>query len=126
MGEDGVRLRNTWCDDGRYYAKADGKLARNEWLNIDGTLYYFNENFEKTTETIAKNGVFAKDGQYFAAETFAPGWVLIDDDYYYKEGEDFVSNQAKKINGDWYLFDTMVDITTMERMEEDNLTRAGS
>lgn len=119
VGEDGVRLRNTWCDDGRYYAKADGKLARNEWLNIDGTLYYFNENFEKTTETIAKNGVFAKDGQYFAAETFAPGWVLIDDDYYYKEGEDFVSNQAKKINGDWYLFDVRGKMVTGFAMPEE-------
>ena len=118
VGEDGVRQRNTWCDDGRYYAKADGTLARNEWLNIDGTLYYFDNNCEKTTETIAKNGVFAKDGQYFAAETFAPGWVLIDDNYYYKEGEDFVSDQAKKINGDWYLFDMHGKMVTGFAMPE--------
>ena len=118
VGEDGVRQRNTWCDDGRYYAKADGKLARNEWLNIDGTLYYFDKNFEKTTETVAENGVFAKDGQYFAAETFAPGWVLIDDNYYYKEGEAFISDQAKKINGDWYLFDMRGKMVTGFAMPE--------
>ena len=105
LGEDGVHQRNTWCGNGRYYAKADGTLARNEWLSIDGTLYYFNSYSEKSTEKVTDDGIFTKDGQYFAAKAYAPGWVLIDGNYYYKEGEKFIKSQAKKINGDWYLFD---------------------
>ena len=105
LGEDGVRQRNKWCGNGKYYAKADGTLARNEWLNIDGTLYYFNSYSEKSTEKVTDDGIFTKDGRYFAAKAYAPGWVLIDGNYYYKEGEKFIKSQAKKINGDWYLFD---------------------
>ena len=105
LGEDGVRQRNKWCGNGKYYAKADGTLARNEWLNIDGTLHYFNSYSEKSAEKITDDGIFTKDGQYFAAKAYAPGWVLIYGNYYYKEGEKFIKSQAKKINGDWYLFD---------------------
>lgn len=52
-----------------------------------------------------ENGVYGVDGAYLSAEGYPQGWSLIDGTYYYKEGENFVFNQAKKINGDWYLFD---------------------
>ena len=104
-GEDGTYQRNAWCGDGRYYAKADGMLAQNEWLTIDGKQYYFNTYSVKSTEKLTENGIFTEDGQYLAPDGYDSGWILIDGDYYYKEGEDFVSNQVKKINGDWYLFD---------------------
>ena len=89
-----------------------------------------------------ENGVYGVDGAYLSAEGYPQGWSLIDGTYYYKEGENFVFNQAKKINGDWYLFDvhgrmvtgfstviltledgktiiTMMAISTMEQTEED-------
>ena len=52
-----------------------------------------------------ENGVYGVDGAYLSADGYSQGWSLIDGTYYYKEGENFVFNQAKKINGDWYLFD---------------------
>ena len=109
VGEDGTRQKNTWCEDedGLYYAKADGTLARNEWLNIDGKLYYFDDQWKMSTKKLTKKGAFTEDGQYFS-----PGWVFVDGNYYYKEGEDFVSNQSKKINGDWYLFDLQGKMVT--------------
>ena len=52
-----------------------------------------------------ENGVYGVDGAYLSADGYPQGWSLVDGTYYYKEGENFVINQAKKINGDWYLFD---------------------
>ena len=118
VGEDGTRQSNVWSEDGNYYAKSDGTLAQDEWLNIDGKLYYFDKYSVKSTKKM-ENGVFTKDGQYLSPDAYAPGWVLIDGDYYYKEGEDFVSNQAKKINGDWYLFDVRGKMVTGFAMPEE-------
>ncbi|MFQ7512025.1 MAG: hypothetical protein ACLRMV_05135 [Lachnospiraceae bacterium] len=114
VGEDGTRQKNTWCEDedGLYYAKADGTLARNEWLNIDGKLYYFDDQWKMSTKKLTKKGAFTEDGQYFSPDGYAQGWVFVDGNYYYKEGEDFVSNQSKKINGDWYLFDLQGKMVT--------------
>ena len=52
-----------------------------------------------------ENGVYGVDGAYLSADGYPQGWSMIEGTYYYKEGENFVFNQAKKINGDWYLFD---------------------
>ena len=112
LGKDGVYMRNAWYEGylgSMYYAKADGTLAQSEWLEIVGKLYCFDErgcairceNDYVTTE----NGVYETDGAYLSADGYPQGWSLINGTYYYKEGENFVFNQAKKINGDWYLFD---------------------
>ena len=112
VGKDGVYMRNAWYEGylgSMYYAKADGTLAQSEWLEIAGKLYCFDEwgcaitceNDYVTTE----NGVYETDGAYLSADGYPQGWSLINGTYYYKEGENFVFNQTKKINGDWYLFD---------------------
>ena len=112
LGEDGAYVTNTWCEgylNSAYYAKADGTFAQSEWLEIAGKLYCFDKsgyvvsciNDYMPTE----NGVYGVDGAYLSADGYPQGWSLIDGTYYYKEGEKFVINQAKKINGDWYLFD---------------------
>ena len=112
LGKDGVYMRNAWYEGylgSMYYAKADGTLAQSEWLEIAGKLYCFDdwgcaitcENDYVTTE----NGVYETDGAYLSADGYPQGWSLINGTYYYKEGENFVFNQTKKINGDWYLFD---------------------
>ena len=43
VGNDGGYLRGQLIERGqsRLYAKANGKLAKNEWLEIDGATYYF-------------------------------------------------------------------------------------
>ena len=118
LGEDGALLTNTWISGyfGNSYIKADGLIARSEWLELDGKLHYFNEvscsekNIDDAMAT--GNGVYTEYGVYQSAEGYAQGWVLIDGTYYYKEGENFVFNQAKKINGDWYLFDVCGKMVT--------------
>ena len=112
LGEDGAYVTNTWCEgylNSAYYAKADGTFAQSEWLEIAGKLYCFDKsgyvvsciNDYMPTE----NGVYGVDGAYLSSDGYPQGWSLIDGTYYYKEGENFVFNQAKKINGDCYLFD---------------------
>ena len=108
LGEDGAYLTNAWYND-NVYLKADGTQAQSEWLEIDGKMYYFNSAGRKVKfiddEVTTENGVYTEDGVYLPADDYAQGWVLIDGTYYYKEGENFIVNQTKKINGDWYLFD---------------------
>ena len=107
LGEDGAYLTNAWY--GNWYIKADGTQAQSEWLEIDGKMYYFNVVGRRVKfiddEVTTENGVYTEAGVYLPADDYAQGWVLIDGTYYYKEGENFVVNQTKKINGDWYLFD---------------------
>ena len=110
LGEDGTYKTNAWILDGRYYAKADGSEAQSEWLEIDGNLYYFNSwganiRYPNYYSEAKETGIYREDGAYISSEGYAQGWALIDGSYYYKEGENFVVNQTKKINGDWYLFD---------------------
>ena len=109
LGEDGIYKTNAWVSNDRYYVKADGSMAEDEWLEIDGKQYYFNnwganikyQNYYSPKET----GVYREDGVYISPEGYAQGWTLIEGSYYYKEGDNFIVNQTKKINGDWYLFD---------------------
>ena len=108
LGEDGAYLTNAWYN-GIVYLKADGTRAQSEWLEIDGKMYYFNSigrNVKFIDDDVTtENGVYTEDGVYLPADDYAQGWVLIDGTYYYKDGENFIVNQTKKINGDWYLFD---------------------
>lgn len=110
LGEDGTYKTNAWILDGQHYAKADGLEAQSEWLEIAGNLYYFNSwganiKYPNYYSEAKETGVYREDGAYISSEGYAQGWALIDGSYYYKEGENFVVNQTKKINGDWYLFD---------------------
>ena len=110
LGEDGTYKTNAWILNTHHYAKADGSEAQSEWLEIDGNLYYFNSwganiKYPNYYSEAKETGVYREDGAYISSEGYAQGWALIDGSYYYKEGENFVVNQTKKINGDWYLFD---------------------
>lgn len=109
VDENGKYQTNKWIKDGWYYAKADGTLAQNEWLKIGDKLYYF-ETYGQVSKGAyndkTRRGVYAEDGAYMSAEKYSAGWHLINGRYYYKEGDNFINNKTKKINGNWYLFDT--------------------
>ena len=110
MGEDGAYQTNAWVNDGKSYAKANGLLAQNEWLKIDGKLYYFENWYPEigeyeSTNSDEQTGVYQEDGSFLSAKEYAKGWVFIDGHWYYKESENFVQNRSKKINGVWYQFD---------------------
>ena len=112
VGEDGKYLVNTWCNDGYSYATEDGSPVCSEWKTIDGKKYYFYWEGVVYPYFFYGKGVYTKEGAYLLPDDYAQGWQLIDGIYYYKEGNQFVRNQSKKINGDWYLFDAHGNMVT--------------
>ena len=112
VGEDGKYLVNTWCNDGYSYATEDGSLVCSEWKTIDGKQYYFYWEGVLYPYFYYGKGVYTKEGAYLSPDGYAQGWQLIDGIYYYKEGNQFIRNQSKKIKGDWYLFDAHGNIVT--------------
>ena len=113
IGEDGRYLANTWCNNGASYATENGTLICDGWRKIDGKQYYFGAGgVTASYDPQDKNGVYTKDRAYLSPNGYAQGWALIDGIYYYKEGSQFVKNQVKKINGEWYLFDVHGSMVT--------------
>ena len=108
IGEDGTCQKNKWVNNGWFYAKADGTLAQNEWLKIDGKIYYFDPYYcvaRGFYNNVTGSEVYDKDSTFMSSKGYSRGWSLINGYYYYKEGDNFICSQAKKINGAWYLFD---------------------
>ena len=114
VDEYGVYQTNKWISDGYgyNYAKADGTLARKEWLRINGTLYYFDQ--PEYGRALAR-GVQAIDGIEYLfgtdgsclckVEKMKEGWTLINGSYYYKAGGQLAEAGKKiKIDGKWYTF----------------------
>lgn len=114
VDEYGVYQTNKWISDGYgyNYAKADGTLARKEWLMINGTLYYFDQ--PEYGRALAR-GVQAIDGIEYLfgtdgsclckVEKMKEGWTLINGSYYYKAGGQLAEAGKKiKIDGKWYTF----------------------
>ena len=114
VDEYGVYQTNKWISDGYgyNYAKADGTLARKEWLMINGTLYYFDQ--PEYGRALAR-GVQAIDGIEYLfgtdgsclckVEKMKEGWTLINGSYYYKAGGQLAEVGKKiKIDGKWYTF----------------------
>ena len=61
----------------------------------------------KNTDPLYKEGktyLFDDDGAYIPAEDYPQGWSMIGENWYYKDGENFVTGTVKQINGDWYVF----------------------
>ena len=112
IGEDGRYLANTWCNNGASYATENGTLIFNGWKKIDGKPYYFVGTTVSYDPQDKSSGVYTKDRVYLSPNGYAQGWALIDGIYYYKEGSQFVKNQVKKINGEWYLFDVHGSMVT--------------
>ena len=112
MKEDVLLEPNTWTGNGSYYTKEDGKMAWFEWVKIDEKWYYFTTSGlaggnTKNTDPLYKEGktyLFDDDGAYIPAEDYPQGWSMIGENWYYKDGENFVTGTVKQINGDWYVF----------------------
>ena len=130
----GVMLRNKitptgyWVDqDGAYqktkgwvktksgwepgcYAKAGGKLARNEWLTIDSRQYYFGgyEGYYRVTGVQRIDGVwyiFDSEGalKVTLGKTLPDGWKQVGSSWYYFKGKNIVSGSLT-IGGKTYSF----------------------
>lgn len=111
--KNGLCAYNRWIeldygDDTIYYlyAKADGTLAYNEWLCINGTWYYFSTEYMVTGKHYisTKEGwnLFAENGAWLGkAATYADGWVLENNNWYYSQNGEFVTG-GLYIDGVWY------------------------
>ena len=91
-----------------YYVKKNGKLAKNEWLEISGKWYYFGDYYSRYTGVCQIDGVwyvFDYEGVYLKeiGKTLPNGWVEAGSNYYYFESGDFVDGE-KKIGGKTYTF----------------------
>ena len=112
--KDGTETYTYWV-----YAKADGKLAYNEWLQLGSTWYYFSW-VQMATGSITIDGtayLFDKSGAWTGLSGKTPGWIQKDGAWYYL-GEDswtdeeghketylyFANGGTDEINGQRYAF----------------------
>lgn len=109
-----VYYKNKW-----FYATASGALRKSNWIKIDGNWYYF-ENYRALTKRfMKKNGV---NGYLDSTGKYTTGWVVVSNSknlvkYIDPDGDGFVQNGSKWINGLLYYFDKngyrINDLTSM-------------
>ena len=84
----------------------DGKLACDEWLEIDGAKYYFSDIYKTTGYQVIDNKkyLFGNDGKLIQELPVnqSDGWVKLNGEYYYCHAGEMVSGQYVKIGNDWY------------------------
>ena len=111
--EDGSTYTNTY--DNWIYAKEDGALAKDEWLELGGKWYYFGW-VQMATGTIQVKDTYyllGQDGAWTGASAKNAGWVKSGNDWYYLEiysNEDysdgyFYWDGTAKIDDTLYFFD---------------------
>lgn len=114
--QDGILQVNKWnkySDNGKeywIYSKADGTLAQDEVLTINGVKYFFDSNYHMLENAKGKSPSWQKDSQ---------GWFFkdnngnslynqlkkIDNSWYYFNEQGYAKTGWKKVNGSWYYFD---------------------
>lgn len=100
-----VKIDNQW-----YYATEDGKVTRNNWKEIAGVWYRFDENGIMISNAVYDDYLFKASGAL--AEN---SWVKIGNKWYYGDQEGKINRDKwAKIDGLWYRFDesgTMLSAT---------------
>ena len=117
VGSDGRYVRNGWINrpDGGYsYARSDGTLYANQWLQINGTWYYFYGTKIVILDCVYIDGkyhTFDQNGKWLGEEkepaklpARSDGWHLVSGKWYYYVASQPVSAR-QYIDGVWYYFD---------------------
>ncbi len=105
--DDSGALITGWRDINgkRYYFEGNkGYKAANSWQRINGKMYYFDDDGSIHTGWLEDDGGV----RYLNADgTIAVGWKLLDNTWYYFEGNKGykVTNAWQRINGKMYHFD---------------------
>lgn len=126
LGADGQYVRNKWIAEPYTggtvyrYADANGILACNEWKQIGGKWYYFQDSVMLSDSICLINGVpheFDENGVWlgevdddydYSYPARSDGWQYIDGDwYYYHAGAPVYDKQY--IGGKWYFFNWFDD-----------------
>ena len=105
---DGIMAANGWVYSGIWhYAYASGELATGD-VQINGTLYHFNEDGSLKTEVNkTENGytLYGDDGEVIGTID-SEGWNLVDGNYYYLANGSLVKGTDYQTpDGAWYVFD---------------------
>ena len=75
---------------------------KNQWKQVDGAWYYYNEQGEILKQTFWNSYYFHKDGKMASSE-----WIFENNHWYYaKPSGTLAQNEWMEINKHWYLFNT--------------------
>ena len=121
LGADGKRVKSGWFNysmngvesNAYVYVKANGKAAKNEWVKINGSWYYFKEDYKALRDCMEIIGgkiyQFDSEGKMTAtiADAVKDGWVKAKagSDYCYVRGMQLCKEVIVTINGSVYGFD---------------------
>lgn len=98
-----VRYKGKW-----YLASSSGSLYKSGWRKYNGNYYYLKNYIVQTNQFMKKNGV---NGYLDANGKYTTGWVIVSNAknrvrYIDPDGDNFVKNTSKWINGVLYYFDS--------------------
>lgn len=104
-----VRANSQWykASDGYwYYYKADGWLASNEFLDINGKTYFFRLYGQLCIGAFSVNGKdYVTDANGAIVSNNKTGWVKSGNNwYYYKDSDTYAENEFLDIDGKRYYF----------------------
>ena len=75
---------------------------KNQWKQVDGAWYYYNEQGENLKQTFWNSYYFHKDGKRASSE-----WIFENNHWYYaKPSGSLALNEWMNINQHWYVFNT--------------------
>lgn len=96
-----------WCGpDSFFYAKTNGKLAFNEWVQLGGVWYYFDAYWAVTgAQYIDGVNYYFDDGGRLKKTYYSlsNGWYSVDGKWLYARDGRFVKDSYLHVGGVWYL-----------------------
>ncbi len=113
VNKKGVKVKSGWyeiVEDYWVYARADGSLVCNDWLQQGSKWYYFRGDMMAYDETLTINGKqhsFDKNGVWLGENRLGTtdGWKSFNGNWYYIMAERTVRDRELLIDGKWYYFD---------------------
>ena len=81
-------------------AAVSTSTIKNQWKQVDGAWYYYNEQGENLKQTFWNSYYFHKDGKMASSE-----WIYENNHWYYaKPSGTLAQNEWMNINQNWYIF----------------------
>ena len=121
VDNEGRYVKSGWIND-TYYAKpsAGGRLAENEWLQIDGTWYYFKDCTAIDGAWVINNKAYIFDengAMIYENKTPSNGWISAGGKWYYYFNGEFFKGEVRNIGGKNYGFNRNGAMVTDDFLE---------
>ena len=95
---------------------------KNQWKQVDGAWYYYNEQGESLKQTFWNSYYFYKDGKMASSE-----WIFENNHWYYaKPSGTLAQNEWMEINQHWYIFNAQGILLTNQWKEAYYLKPTGA